>query len=195
MNRIIRDYAEYAREQAMDVNVLTSGLMEDCIEEGRSFVNGGVRYHGITLSFNGITNLTDSLSVIREYVYERRQLTLDRLLSVLDSNWAGAEALHSQIMRHAHFFGNDDPRADSIAQRLVNTIDSIRGGLSSEYANVIVCGSFVGATHPNIVLGKYLPATPDGRYAGEEMTMGVSQTLGRDRSGVTALLKSIAGLD
>ncbi len=38
-------------------------------------------------------------------------------------------------------------------------------------------------------------ATPDGRYDGEEFTMGISQSQGKDKNSVTALLKSIAKLD
>lgn len=61
--------------------------------------------------------------------------------------------------------------------------------------NIIVCGSFVGATQPNIIFGKMMPASPDGRYAGDGLTMGVSQTGGRDKNGVTALLKSVSSSD
>ena len=53
----------------------------------------------------------------------------------------------------------------------------------------------MGATHPNIIFGKMLPASPDGRVKGEEMTMGISQSGGKDKNGITALLKSIACLD
>lgn len=195
MRRIVSDYDAYYSAEANDINVITSALMGDCIENGRSFNNGGARYHGMTLSFNSISNVADSLSVIKEYVFEKKQFSFGELLEMLNSNWSGYEDVYNMIMKHAHFFGNDDPYVDSLAQRIVNSLEKIRTTLVSPHINTIVCGSFVGATHPNIIFGKMLPATPDGRYSGEELTMGVGQSVGRDRNGVSALLKSIACLD
>ena len=195
MRRIVEEYKPYHEAQAMDVNVLTSALTDDCIEKARSFTDMGARYYGLTLSFNGLPNMADSFSVIKEYVYDKKQLTLAELLDVLDRNWEGGEALRGEILKNAHFFGNDDAYVDAIAQNMVLSIDKVRETLSSPYCNTIVCGSFVGATHPNIIFGKMLPASPDGRVKGEEMTMGISQSGGKDKNGITALLKSIACLD
>lgn len=195
MQSILEAYHEFRQHEVKDINVLTSAFMDDCIEKAQSFTDCGSRYYGISISFNGISNMADSLSVIRDFVFERKELTMQELLAVLDANWQGYEGLRNRIMKQAHFFGNDDPYADSLAQRVVCSIDAIRENLSSQDVNLLVCGSFVGATNPNIIFGKTLPATPDGRYQGEEMTMGISQTGGRDREGMTALLKSIACLD
>ncbi len=195
MQLILDDYSTYREHETKDINVLTSAFMDDCIENAKSFTDCGSRHYGITMSFNGLSNIVDSLSVIRDFVYERKLLTLSELLTALDDNWQGHEALRADIMKHAHFFGNDDDYADSLAKRIVLSIDAIREQLHSPYANTIVCGSFVGATSPNIVLGKMMPATPDGRYQGEEMTMGISQSGRRDRAGMSALLKSIAAPD
>ena len=155
----------------------------------------GAHYYGLSMTFNGVSNVADSLSVLSDLVLNRKLFAMEQLLEAMDANWEGHEALRTQILRQGHFFGNDDPMADALAQRIVLSIDSIKKRIQSPAMNTFVCGSFVGATHPNIILGKKMPASPDGRFAAEELAMGVSQTGGKDKNGVTALLKSISSLD
>lgn len=99
------------------------------------------------------------------------------------------------ILKKGRFFGNDDDYVDKIACDTVDAIYAIAKTMKREYINVLVVGSFVGATHPNIVFGKFTKATPDGRRTGDAFTMGISQSEGKDHSGLTALLNSIAKLD
>lgn len=195
MYQIIGDYEVFYREQARDINVLTSALIDDCIEKAHPFNADGAKYYGLSITFNGVTNVADSLSVISDLVFERGLFTLKQLLTAMDANWVGYEALRTQILRQGRFFGNDDPVADGLAQRIIESIDGIKKRIQSPALNTLVCGSFVGATQPNIILGRKMPASPDGRFASEELTMGISQTGGKDKNGITALLKSISSLD
>lgn len=196
MRRIVADYEMFSVQQARDCNVWTSAMMDDCIENARSFTDDGPRYYGLTMSFNGISNVADSLSVLKDWVFERKRLTMKQMIEVLKANWEGQEMLRREILRDAHFFGNDDAYADGIAQSIILSIDKTKKQIPNSSAiNTLVCGSFVGGTSPNILLGKKMPASPDGRYATEELTMGISQSGGRDREGITALLKSISCLD
>ena len=89
----------------------------------------------------------------------------------------------------------DDDYADNIAKSIVDAIYEVRGEIKSDDMNTVVVGSFVGATHPNIIFGKLTKATPDGRYEGDAFTMGITQSEGKDKDGLTALLNSIAKLD
>lgn len=195
VRRIAADYEVFCGEMARDINVLTSALMDDCIEKARPFNVDGPRYYGLSVTFNGLTNVADSLSVLSDLVMKRGLLTMEQLLAALDDGWKGHEELRTLILRQGRFFGNDDPTADGLAERVVESVERIRRRVHSPAMNTLVCGSFVGATQPNIILGKKTPASPDGRFCGEELTMGVSQSGGRDKCGVTALLKSISSLD
>jgi len=44
-------------------------------------------------------------------------------------------------------------------------------------------------------LGRHTGALPDGRQAGEPLTMNTGATTGRDRNGVTSLINSVTKLD
>lgn len=195
MRRVVNDYTVYYEECAKDINVLSSAMTDGCIENAASITDGGALYHGLSMSLNGLSNLADSFSVIKEYVFEKKEFTMEYLLEVLDSDWEMDPGLRREILRDARFFGNADEYVDGIAKNIVLSIENIRKTLRNRYLNLIVCGSFTAATHPNLIYGKMTGATPDGRKAGEEFTMGVGQTAGRDRSGMAALLQSIASLD
>ncbi len=192
---IIGEYSNYAKAIATDNNVLTSIFHDDCIENAVSMSRGGTRYYGLTMSFNSISNVADSLSVIKQFVFEEKRFSFEELLTALKANWQGYEDMRNVILKEGHFFGNDDDYVDDIAKDIVNSVYATKEQMSSPYIKNLIVGSFVGATHPNIKLGAMTRATPDGRFNGEEFTMGISQSQGKDKSGVTALLKSIAKLD
>ena len=193
--RIANDYDVFFQEQAKDINVMTSALIDDCIESATGYTAGGPRYYGLSFSFNGLTNVTDSLSIIRQYVFEEKKISMKALIDVLKRDWQDDGGLRTEIQKNGHFFGNDLDDVDQLTNRIITSIRKSRDKISSPYLKNIVFGSFVGATHPNIKFGKKTPATPDGRRAGYGFTMGISQSDGKDKQGMTALLKSIAKLD
>lgn len=114
---------------------------------------------------------------------------------MLQSNYRGFEAERSRILAFGSFFGNDDDYADGIAEKIVDAIYEVAESFKNSCFNVLAVGSFVGATHPNIVLGHLTRATPDGRKDGEAFTMGIAQSGGKDKKGLTALLNSISKLN
>ncbi len=194
-NAIINEYTNYAKAQADENNILTSIFHDNCIENATSMSRGGTKYYGLTMSFNSISNVADSLSVIKQFVFDEKRYTFKEILDALKNNWQGFEEMRNIILKEGHFFGNDDDYVDDIAKEIVNYIYAIKEQMENPYIKNLIVGSFVGATHPNIVMGKLTKATPDGRFNGEEFTMGVSQSHGKDKNGITALLKSIAKLD
>ncbi len=195
MLAIAEEYSNYSKATAGDINVLNSALSTSCIESGRSLTDKGAKYYGITMSFNSISNAADSLSVIKQFVFDEKAFTLAQLYEMLKSNYCGFENERQLILKKGRFFGNDDDYVDDIAKSIVDAIYEVRGEIKSDDINTVVVGSFVGATHPNIIFGKLTKATPDGRHDGDAFTMGITQSEGKDKNGLTALLNSIAKLD
>lgn len=195
MLSIIGEYSNYSKAVAGDINVLTSALNASCIKSGLPITDKGSKYHGITMSFNSISNAADSLSVIKQFVFEEKIFTAEKMLEMLKANYVGFEDERRLILEKGRFFGNDDGFADSIANSIVDAIYEVRNGVKSDEINTLVVGSFVGATHPNIIFGKLTKATPDGRKDGDAFTMGITQSDGKDKNGLTALLNSIAKIN
>ncbi len=163
----------------------------DCVKRHRSFEAGGARYNWSVVSYQGIANLIDSLAAIRHCVYDQPTIAATELVNALRHNFAGRETLRRQLLA-APKFGNDDDAVDqpgaAILRYAWETLlahEPPRGG--RYLPSCILFTTYYGA-------GLQVGATPDGRRAGEVLTDSVGAVQGRDTTGPTALLNSVAKL-
>ncbi len=125
---------------------------------------------------------------VKEFVYDKKIVTLEILAKALAANWNGFEDLHTQIVKSPHKYGNDDEETNRYTEAMssyflskVNNRPNARGGVYKAHMHSAL--QFV-------LQGKKTGATPDGRYAGDEISKNGSPSVGMDKNGVTALIKS-----
>lgn len=170
-----------------------SMLYDDCMERGKGMFSGGLRYLGGTLETYGNVNTADSLTAINELVYDKKVLTAEKLLEVLDNNFNGYDNEHKMLL-DCPKFGNDDEKADEmlvgVHDFVCNTIrdQKNRTGLHSYLAVIINNGM-------NTTLGRWGGASADGRRAGGAMANANTPAGGNDKKGVTAMINSITKPD
>ena len=114
-------------------------------------------------------------------VFEQQRLSFDELLSVLKANFATPEGekVRARLINRFEKYGNDIDE--------VEKYQNPRGGYFTP-------GSYTVSAH--VPLGSVVGATPDGRFAGEQLADGgLSPMLGQDAQGPTAVLKSVSKLD
>ncbi len=173
--------------------LLLSALYDDCVQRARPLFDGGARYLGGTLETYGNINAADSLTAIDELVFRRGRYTLAEITAACDANFVGHERLH-KALEHEPKFGNDEPVADEMAQRVHDHVCRVtrrqaeKVGLDS-YLVVII------NNWANSIFGRTTGALPDGRMAGDPLANGVNPSQGMDRNGVTAFLNSLTKLD
>ena len=169
-----------------------STLTDDCIARGRDITDGGAVYNYHSVCFLGTANAADGLCALKKLLFEEKSLDALEVLDALRANFEGCEPLRQRLLNDAPKYGNDIEEVDEIASRVANDfidlMDTMRSPLGGRY--FVHLFSFVG----NIDFGKVTGATPDGRRAGEPLAYSLSAHQGRDREGVTALLKSISRL-
>ena len=170
-----------------------SVVIQDCIAKGRDYYDGGPRYNTNYIQCCGIGTITDSLSAIKAHVYENQSITLEALVKALNENFEGQEALRQRLFNKTPFFGNDDDRADRIMQRVYGALFSAIDGKSNTKGTGYHLNMLSTTCH--VYFGKMLGATPNGRRAGLPISDGTSPSHGADRSGPTAVVKSLGKMD
>ena len=170
-----------------------SVITDDCIKKGKDYNAGGARYNHTFIQFVGIGSLTDSLAAVKQLVFEDRQLQLDELVAVLDSDFDDNENLRQRLVNHTHKYGNDDDYADDLMVRAFNAIfDEVDGRPNAKGGRYQV---EMLPTTCHVYFGSITGATPDGRRAGLALSEGISPVQGADRLGPTAVVKSAAKMD
>ncbi len=173
---------------------LQSSLFQGCIEKGLDMAAGGTApYTRQAISVAGAPNVGDALAAIKKVVFQENKITMKRLIEALERNFEGeAEVLH--LLEKAPKFGNDDDFVDSIVNDVLMHARDLavkhEGSCRTRF-NVSAC-----AVTANVPFGFMLGALPDGRKAGQPLSEGgISPHQGRNVSGPTSTLRSVAKLD
>ena len=187
------DYAiKFNRMRARDENVLGAIMLDGCVEKALSPTRGGSQIKIGGFNLMGFICVIDSLSIIKQFVYDEKIVTMKELISALRSDWATAPDLRAAILKKGAFFGNDNDTSNEIAIRFCDTLYNIANDRRLAFGERILFGTLTGYQAHYATFGALTPATPDGRKSGEAFMVGVGQTAGKDREGLTALLRSVA---
>lgn len=166
-------------------------LSDDCIQTNRDFNNHGVKYDFYQIMLGGVPNLADSLVVIKQFVYEKRKYSLEFFHDQLLNNFPD-EAFRQECLHKAPKFGNDIDEVDALACDIINYSCDVLTRLSEQYHMNFHAQPFTFLWM--VEHGQAAAASPDGRKRGEIIAYSVSPMQGRDFSGFTALMNSLAKL-
>ncbi len=170
-----------------------SSLLQGCLENGKTMQDGGVKYNSGGIMGTGVAIVADSLSMLRKYVFESEEISMDEMLQVLKRNYEGHEELRVRLENDPDKYGNDIESVDFLARDTGRAFcKSIQQRMTTRN------GPYHGALFSvsmYIPQGEVLGATPDGRKAGKMISDGVSPTQNRDVNGPTAAMNSVARLD
>ncbi len=186
-NIIERLYAEYMPAPFMSL------LFDDCIAKGKDYNDGGARYNSTYIQGVGIGTLTDSMSAVKYHVFDTEKLTMEELLTLLRTDFEGAETKRQMLLNETPFYGNDDDYADSITSQVFNAYFDVLDGRPNTKGGQYRVNLLPTTVH--IHFGKVTGATPNGRKAGDPLSDGISPSQGADRKGPTAVIKSAAKID
>ncbi len=167
-------------------------LLSDCVRECTDYINGGVRYRPQNHYLGGIATVVDSLAAIRKTVFEERRFTLRRFMEIVRNDFRDDPRLRHDILQNAPKFGNGNPAADKLASEIGNMLLDTLYSFETPARQPLLAGFYSLDQHHG--WGGALPATPDGRLGGEPVSENQSPVYGADKSGVTALLKSVTCL-
>lgn len=164
---------------------------KECIEKGLDYSGGGAKYTtGNGVVFIGVADLINSMSAVKQLVFEEKSLTMKELCEALADNFEGHDKAF-ELCKNALKYGNDEPKVNEIVGDIftfiaddVETYDSKFGKMTAGILPV----------SGNTPFGKDVGALPSGRLAWKPLADGISPNGGTDFEGPTAILKSVANL-
>jgi formate C-acetyltransferase len=179
------------RFSAGDPKISRSMFTRDCLETRRGFEQRGARYNWAVGSYDGTTVAIDSLYAIKHLVYDTKEISAERMLRALETDFVEDEELR-QICLAVPKFGNDVAEVDELGGQLLEYTwgkmleqKTVRGGRL--VPSVILFQTYAGS-------GSYVCATPNGRHARMPLNDSVGAFEGADKNGPTALLNSVLKL-
>jgi formate C-acetyltransferase len=186
---------KYILARARDISYMSSLFFEGCIEKGISLTQGPSDKAIAALSYIGLMNVIDSLIIVKQFVYDDKIISMEELIAALDADWEGYEDLRTFILNKGDFFGNDTARSNEVAAKLYQSLYEFLKDKTNVFGYHWLVGDLTGYNaHPKW-FGEKTGATPDGRKAGTALKFGLSQSEGKDRNGLSALLNAIAKVD
>jgi len=165
-------------------------LFEDCVKKGKGLLDG-VRYLDGLTETNGFVNVADSFTTIKELVYEKQKYSLKEITQALNANFEGYRDLAQELLSIPKF-GNDNDRADEMAIMVHCHVAKAALAWSNKLPYLRRFYVSHVNNHAHVQFGAITAASADGRKAHEPLANGNNPTAGRDVSGTTAMLKSLA---
>ena len=171
---------------------LLSALFQGPMQKGKDVVWGGAVYNSSGVAMISISDVIDSLLVIKELVYDKKEVTFPRLKEAIDANFEGDEnqKLLARIMQVQKFGSNSGgvPIAQDIMDFIYHhyiTKDNYRGG---KY--------WVGywSISMHVGFGRLSGALPSGRLKGKPFTPGLTPSP-HSQGGLLDNIYDVAALD
>lgn len=199
MSVIVENAIDLALERDVP-DVLCSALTQDCIGRGKTLKEGGAVYDFISGLQVGIANMADSLAAIKKLVFEEGKITQEQLWDALVDDFTSEESqkIQHMLINDAPKYGNDNDYVDQlIVDAYDSYIDEIAKYPNTRYGRGPIGGirySGTSSVSANVAQGFGTLATPDGRKAHAPLAEGCSPSHAMDKSGPTAVFKTVSKL-
>jgi formate C-acetyltransferase len=155
---------------------------------------GGSTYWTRAINCTGFATLVDSLFAIKNLVYDEKYISLTDFNKVLGNNFENEEDLRLMIKNRIPKFGNGDKEVDALAAE----VNSRYSGIVKKFQTFNGCSYRPGIYsfyEPIKTMGKETGATPDGRKAGEVLSLNSAPYHGAIKNGLSDVLRSVAAIE
>ncbi len=170
-----------------------STTLKGCVDNAKDATRGGAQYNFNSMSGRGLATAVDSLAAIRKLVYEDEELSLERLVRILDRNFKGEEKLRQMLLNRYPKFGRDDDHVDGPAKEVAGFFCREVMKHRPERGGLYRPSFFSYGLH--VFEGSVLGATPNGRLAGEPVSNSLSPSNRSETNGPVSALQSVAKLE
>lgn len=184
------DYLAYINPQSM-----LSATYPSCLEKAKDALGGGGVTNGNSIMFGFLADFTDSMAMIKKYVFDKKEFTLAELVKMLDANFEGYELVRQKLLADRDKYGNNKELPDSFATDISDFLAKYVCGRPNAKKR---CGKWTIGFHVarmSYTQGEKTAASPNGRLFGEELSKNCSASMGQNREGATAAILSVTKID
>jgi formate C-acetyltransferase len=168
--------------------LMLSLAVPSSMEKGVDAFSLGYKYNFTALGETGFATTVDSLLAIKEFVYDKKVVSLPELGRILAADWEGREELRLRMKNSKLKWGCGNPEADALAKEVQDSFSGRFVGKPNSRGGVFVC---YGINSRNFIRGgKKTPATPDGRKAGDHLSKNMAPSVGAETEGITGSIRS-----
>ncbi len=169
-------------------------LCHGTIEKGRDASHGGVEFYNLCIDAAGLATVADSFAAVSQRIEQEQRLTWQELAHWLETDWAGAEGEKARLMmKNIPRYGSGGSRADDFGLKIAQTFTRLVKARPTPNGYNLIPGIFSWAA--NILMGKDVGATPNGRHARAMISHGPNPDPGfRKDAAPSALAATVASV-
>ena len=162
------------------------------LEKGVDAFSLGYKYNFTAMAEVGFATAVDSLLAVKEFVYDRKEISLAELGRVLAADWKGHEELRLRMRNSKLKWGCGNPEADALAKEVIEGFTARFVGKPNGRGGVFVCYGLNSRGYINA--GRFTPATPDGRKSGDHLSKNMAPSVGAETEGITGSIRSYGAI-
>ncbi len=151
---------------------LNSAMLENCIKDGVGMTHGGAKYNSSGGAFTALSDVVDSLLVIKKVIFDDKKYSFDELKEAMDANFEGFKTLHTYISNKVPKFGSGDESGRIMVDRVTTMIADYMHSHDNGRGGVYFAGYRTNNNHT--VYGRVSGASASGRLAGKPFTSGLT---------------------
>jgi len=171
---------------------LLSGFYDGPLEKGKDLVNGGAIYNTSGVALVALTDVVDSLLVIRDLIYKKKELDFATLMDAIENNFENGSASVLKKIEQVPKFGSGENGAIELAQDLIDFCYDIYHSIDNYRGGKYLVGYWSISYHAGF--GMLTGALPSGRKKGKSLTPGLTPAPGTTDI-LLPSIESVASLD
>ena len=195
---------KYLAEQSIEINnflgeahkfvhptPLLSSFYEGPLEKAKDLIQGGAVYNTSGVALVALSDVVDSLLVIKDLIYDKKEFNFATLKDAIDNDFEGYESILHKI-EQVPKFGSGEAGTVEMAQDLVDFCYDIYNSAENYRGGKYLVGYWSISYHTGF--GMLTGALPSGRKKGKALTPGLTPAPGTTDI-LLPSIKSVAALD
>ncbi|MDD3155274.1 MAG: pyruvate formate lyase family protein [Victivallaceae bacterium] len=181
---------QYRNEPELILNLFCHGP----IEKGRDASHGGVEFYNLCCDGAGLAVVADSFAALQKQIVEDGALSWEQCVEAIASDFGGADGeIIRATLASTPKFGSGNSSADAWAKKLSRDFSDWVSRSRTPDQFRMIPGLFSWAD--TVRFGKTVPATPNGRHAGEPISHGANPCNGfAKNAAATAAALAVASI-